>query len=93
MRNSSGVEMENSGLHTTKAQSGRAGRASSFSPRPVARAVPPATQKATSEPTAQESRSSSGVLRAWPNKAFMARSTAAASEEPPPIPAPTGTAF
>ena len=41
---SAGVEMENSGLHSTTQHLGRGGRGVRTSPRPSARAVPPMTQ-------------------------------------------------
>ena len=88
-----GVEMEKPGLHTTIQHGGSGGRSSNCSPRPLASWVPPAMQKATSEPTCPARASSSFRLSGEPNSRFMPRRTAAASAEPPAIPAPTGMCF
>ena len=63
-RNSSGVETEKSGLQMINSHAGISGRLSSFSPRPVAKAVPPRTQKGTSDPTSADNASSSSGEKA-----------------------------
>ena len=62
----------------------------SRSPRPSASIVPPATQYGTSEPTCAPISSSSARVKPAPVSRSSARSTAAASDEPPPSPAHTG---
>ena len=54
-------------------------------------AVPPRTQKGTSEPARAPIRASSSKDSPAPVRAFMARRTAAASALPPASPAHTGT--
>ena len=57
---------------------------------PRASIVPPATQYGTSEPTSAPSSSSCAREKPAPVSRLSARSTAAASDEPPPSPAHTG---
>ena len=64
-----------------------------ISPRPVASAVPPWTQKDTSEPIRAPSvASSSAPIPKFHNR-FKPRNVAAASELPPASPAATGILF
>ena len=86
-----GVEMEKGGLQMTIWQGGRGGSGVRRSPLPSARAVPPSTQKGTSEPTRSPIWASSGRDSPAPASSFMAWRTAAASALPPASPAHTGT--
>ena len=89
-RNSSGVEIGKSGLQITTGRCGMGVTGVSRSPRPSASIVPPATQYGTSEPTSAPSSSSCAQVKPAPVSRLSARSTAAASDEPPPSPAHTG---
>ena len=78
------------GLQITKKQFGSSVTGSSISPMPVQRQVPPWRQKGTSAPTRVASSRRVSMGRFAPYMLFKARSTAAASVLPPPMPALLG---
>lgn len=78
------------GLASTIQQPGILGNAEIFSPRPVASAVPPYTQKAISEPISELISANSSIERPSSQMTFNPLSAAAASELPPARPAETG---
>ena len=88
-----GVEQEKKGMQMTAPVSGSGRRGSMRSPRPSTRAVPPSTQKGTSEPTRAAISRRPSAVKGRPQRELSARSTAAASAEPPPRPAQTGMRF
>ena len=71
-------------------RSGVSGSGKSSDPRPIPTAVPPSRKKGTSLPNCSARALNFGRLRAHPTSAGSANSTAAASLDPPPKPAPMG---
>ena len=87
------VEWLSSGLTITSQQGGMSGRAASFSPRPVASAVPPRMKNGTSLPNRAAISSNCPSIICGAYNVRRARSTAAASLLPPPSPAWVGIVF
>lgn len=69
------------------------GKRSKFSPIPSQRRQPPATQKGTSAPSFAPISANAIRESCCPVILFNPRRTAAASEEPPPMPASDGICF
>ena len=87
------VETDILGLASMTQQLGGGFNFFMISPLPVASAVPPCTQKETSEPISAPNSASFSVLIPNVHKRFKPLSVAAASALPPANPAATGIFF
>ena len=85
--------METPGRTITTGSPAQPARGVSFSPIPSQRRQPPATQKGTSAPSFAPISANAIRESCCPVILFNPRRTAAASEEPPPIPASDGICF
>lgn len=83
----------NTGPDDNYGQSRPTGKRSKFSPIPSQRRHPPATQKGTSAPSLAPISANAARESRCPVILFNPRRTAAASEEPPPMPASDGICF
>src|SRR5690606_38320542 len=81
------------GFARTTQHLGGGGSGVKISPRPFAKAVPPYTQKGTSDPISSPKAASSSNDNRKSHNLFNPRKTAAASLLPPPRPAATGICF